>query len=101
MKLSSLVQKKVYPVTDKLIFTNSELKQLVTTKMLEMKKKELANVHRDYVSRETARITKIKEDLDHQKQVKKKLFSTFLKNTILKKKLNLLSKLIKLKINFP
>jgi hypothetical protein len=69
MKLSCLVQKDVYPVTDKLIFTNNELKQLVNTKMLEMKKKELANVHRDNVARETERIKKIKEDLDLQKQV--------------------------------
>jgi hypothetical protein len=71
MKLSCFVQKNVFPVTNKLIFTNNELKQLVSTKMIEMKKKELASVHKDYVSRETERIRKIKEDLENQKQVKK------------------------------
>ncbi len=69
MKLSCMVQKDLFPVTNKLIFTNSELKQLVSTKMLEMKKKELANGHKDHVSRETERIRKIKEDLELQKQV--------------------------------
>ena len=69
MKLSCLVQRDLFPVTNKLIFTNNELKQLVSTKMLEMKKKELANVHKDYVSKEIERINKIKEDLENQRLV--------------------------------
>jgi len=71
MKLSCFVQKNVFPVTNKLIFTNNELKQLVSTKMIEIQKKELSRVHKDYVSRETERIRKIKEDLENKIQVKK------------------------------
>jgi len=63
------MQKDIFPVTNKLIFTNNELRQLVSTKMFEMKKKDLSIVHNDYVSKENERIRKIKEDLEKQKQV--------------------------------
>lgn len=87
MKLSCLVQKDVFPITNKLIFTNNELRQLVSTKMLQMKKKDLSDLHKDYVSRETERIIKLKEDLENQKQV--------IENYILK-----LDKKIKINIHY-
>lgn len=63
------MQKDIFPITNKLVFTNHELKNLVSKKMLEMKKKDLSNIHKECVGKENDRIKKIKDDLEIQKKV--------------------------------
>jgi hypothetical protein len=71
------MQKDIFPVTKKLVFSNHELRNLVSTKLIEMKKKDLSNKHRENVEKENDRIRKIKEDIEIQKQVNKKNFYKF------------------------
>lgn len=63
------MQKNILPLTNDLIFTNQELSNIIDSKFLELKQKQLATIHKQNVTKEIERINKIKAELEIQKQV--------------------------------